>query len=199
MFRQQLPEPGLARTKPLRGAPTQQLEQFQAGSPRHLPKSAVDRPEAKGSQRGKRLLRRGLRGSRLGRRPHHPVSRWRSSLRPAQPQRNLRLPSRSAQLSARGGGSEPEAEEAAPAVIDSTLSAALLFVAADLEHRGYPFAGPVRRAAQAVKELEGRERAASNCPQCGRPVIRGERGRPKTFCSGRCRTRAWRNRDEMVR
>lgn len=56
---------------------------------------------------------------------------------------------------------------------ERSLSSALLFVADDLERRGYMFSGVIQRAARAVVELERQSQgpgAARTCPQCGEEV-----------------------------
>jgi hypothetical protein len=74
---------------------------------------------------------------------------------------------------------------------ERSLSSALLFVAQDLDNRAYAFAGVIRRAARALAELESRDVPdVGECPQCGGPVERAERGRSKVYCSARCRRRA---------
>ncbi len=78
------------------------------------------------------------------------------------------------------------------AVTERSLSAALSYVAADLDNRGYPFAGTVRRGARVVAELESQaaDTDVPRCPSCGGEVQRVPRGRPATYCSRRCRNRA---------
>jgi hypothetical protein len=75
---------------------------------------------------------------------------------------------------------------------DRSLSEALVFVAADLDKRRYPFAGVVRRAARAVAELQVQPSDAStrSCPMCGAEVARGDRGRPRIYCGRSCRNAA---------
>lgn len=70
------------------------------------------------------------------------------------------------------------------------LSRALTFVAADLDRKGYPFAGAVRQAARRMAEVEKGDRSDNPCPQCGGEVERSSRGRPKVYCTDRCRDRA---------
>jgi hypothetical protein len=74
---------------------------------------------------------------------------------------------------------------------DRSLSAALVFIANDLDGRQYPYAGAVRRAARQLALLEAQ--AGGNlptCPSCGAEVLRAARGRPRIYCSARCRHRA---------
>lgn len=79
----------------------------------------------------------------------------------------------------------------------SDLPAILAFVAADLEeeHPGYRYTGPIRQGARALREAEralaATEIAASACPCCGRAVSQPHTGRPRKFCTTRCRRRAY--------
>jgi hypothetical protein len=68
------------------------------------------------------------------------------------------------------------------------LATAILFVADDLERRGYPFAGAVRQAARRLTELEPLH-ATNGCELCGRPLDQKRFGRPRRWCSERCRKR----------
>ena len=77
----------------------------------------------------------------------------------------------------------------------SGLVKALLFVAQDLDNRAYPYSGTLRRAAQIIASLEAR--APEACPQCGETVEQPGRGRPRVYCSRKCRNRA-RYQSEIV-
>jgi hypothetical protein len=81
---------------------------------------------------------------------------------------------------------------------EHSLSAALVFVAEDLEQRLYPFAGVIRRAARELAELEGRSTSPTACPVCGEDVEQPAKGRARVYCSAKCRGRA-RNARLMVR
>ena len=67
----------------------------------------------------------------------------------------------------------------------------LLVLAEVLDRRGVLMAGVCRRGARALVEMSAMvgdvdERA---CPACGGEVTQLPRGRPKIFCSDRCRRR----------
>jgi predicted nucleic acid-binding Zn ribbon protein len=67
--------------------------------------------------------------------------------------------------------------------------ATLLWVASDLDRRSYPFAGAIRQGACRISELEAIAPAPDACERCGAPIDRKPRGRPRRFCSERCRRR----------
>jgi endogenous inhibitor of DNA gyrase (YacG/DUF329 family) len=69
------------------------------------------------------------------------------------------------------------------------LVAALLYVADDLDKRGYPLAGAVRQGARKLAEAEAIAPSVDACPGCGNPIPRNPRGRPRRWCSERCRKR----------
>ena len=52
-------------------------------------------------------------------------------------------------------------------------------------------AGLLTRGAQALAKA-ARDEQESACPQCGGQVAQLGRGRPRTYCSSRCRRKAWR-------
>lgn len=63
----------------------------------------------------------------------------------------------------------------------------LAYIAGDLDRRGYPYAGAVRRAARALLEVPDRDPAG--CRGCGTPLEQPATGRPRVWCSERCRRR----------
>jgi hypothetical protein len=67
------------------------------------------------------------------------------------------------------------------------LVAALLFVAEDLDRRGYALAGAVRQGARRVAELEALTPGPDGCKRCGKPLDQKPTGRPRQWCSERCR------------
>jgi hypothetical protein len=67
------------------------------------------------------------------------------------------------------------------------LARTLGYVAADLDARGYHAAGAVRRAARALLEVD--PATDGGCPGCGVEVPYQGRGRPRRWCSERCRRR----------
>jgi hypothetical protein len=70
------------------------------------------------------------------------------------------------------------------------LVSALLFVAEDLESRLYPYSGDaVRRGAVRIAELEAAAPTPGGCSRCGAPLDQKPRGRPRRYCSERCRRR----------
>ena len=99
-------------------------------------------------------------------------------------------------------GASPEAElparrrgrqaEAAVVVTPErrSLSALLSFIAEDRDTRLYPYAPVLRVAARELVAIEAR--APESCPMCGGEVQQSERGRPRVYCSSRCRKRAGR-------
>jgi ribosomal protein L37AE/L43A len=74
------------------------------------------------------------------------------------------------------------------------LAATLAFAASELEDRGYPYAGVVRQAVRRLRDLEAQvPKRDSTCPRCGREVLQPGRGRPRIYCSRRCRDSLRRN------
>jgi hypothetical protein len=72
------------------------------------------------------------------------------------------------------------------------LVSALLFIASDLEEkRAYPYSGAIRRAAARLQELEAVAPAGApdTCARCGKPLKQRSTGRPRKWCSERCRRR----------
>lgn len=67
----------------------------------------------------------------------------------------------------------------------------LLAIASDLEQRLYPFAGAVRHAAGLLKAAPPPP-APGVCQGCANPVATSARGRPRKWCSDRCRKAAGR-------
>lgn len=73
----------------------------------------------------------------------------------------------------------------------ATLAEVLLWVAQDLEERhAYQYAGAIRVAARQLTELEKCAPARGACEQCGARLDQKPLGRPRRFCSDRCRKRA---------
>jgi hypothetical protein len=72
------------------------------------------------------------------------------------------------------------------------LGRLLGLVAHDLDERGYPSAGIVRQAAVALLEDAMRQPSPQSlCPIDGLPVTQPAVGRPRKFCSDRCRRAHW--------
>jgi hypothetical protein len=69
----------------------------------------------------------------------------------------------------------------------ASLAEALLWVASDLDRRSYPFAGAIRQGARRISELEARAPANDGCKRCGKPLDQKPTGRPRQWCSERCR------------
>lgn len=67
------------------------------------------------------------------------------------------------------------------------LARHLAFVAGDLDQRHYPYAGVVRQAARLLAEQPAR--IADGCRGCGTPLKQPDTGRPRVWCSERCRRR----------
>lgn len=74
------------------------------------------------------------------------------------------------------------------------VSRALLVAADYLDERLIPVSGVVRRAARLLAQANVRQRATVEefaCPSCGGPMpASASRGRPRVFCSRRCRDAA---------
>jgi hypothetical protein len=67
----------------------------------------------------------------------------------------------------------------------------LLFVAQDLEERhAYQYAGAIRVAARRISELEATATLPDACERCGARLDQKPRGRPRRFCSERCRRKS---------
>jgi hypothetical protein len=91
------------------------------------------------------------------------------------------------------------------------LARQLALIASDLESRGYEHTGPLRQAARLLvgspddaHGLDDEQTAGEpRCGWCGGPLVRQARGRPRRWCSARCRRAAQRpkgrNVDEMAR
>lgn len=75
------------------------------------------------------------------------------------------------------------------------VSRRLLAIAADLDARLYPYTGPLRRAARLLATAPRRPEPGG-CRACGGPVVTSVRGRPRIYCSDRCK-RAVRKGTEM--
>ena len=65
---------------------------------------------------------------------------------------------------------------------DRTLGHVLSVIAHDLEQRGFPHSGPLRQAARRLFELE-----TDGCAICGDHLDQPPTGRPRKYCSKRCR------------
>jgi hypothetical protein len=75
--------------------------------------------------------------------------------------------------------------------VTARLAGILLWVAQDLEERhAYQYAGAVRQAARRIAELEATEPGPNVCERCGARLDQKPLGRPRKFCSERCRKRA---------
>lgn len=70
----------------------------------------------------------------------------------------------------------------------------LAWVAADLDARGYPFAGTVRRTARLLLTVVTGDTVAAGdvagCAGCGAALVQPATGRRRRWCSERCRSRA---------
>ena len=71
------------------------------------------------------------------------------------------------------------------------LASALAEFATDLDHRGYPYAGGLRQAAQLVATLDAGDQR--RCSHCRRPLDADAHAR-RRYCGDRCRHRAHRQR-----
>ena len=65
---------------------------------------------------------------------------------------------------------------------DLTLARVLGVLASDLEARGFPYSGPLRIAARRLFDLE-----TDRCNICAGPIEQAATGRPRKYCSKRCR------------
>ena len=67
----------------------------------------------------------------------------------------------------------------------------LLVLAEILDQRGVLMSGVCRRGARALIEMSTKvgDVDERDCPTCGAEITRLPRGRPKIFCSDRCRRR----------
>jgi hypothetical protein len=75
--------------------------------------------------------------------------------------------------------------------VTAKLAGILLWVAQDLEERhAYQYAGAVRQGARRIAELEATEPGPNECERCGARLDQKPLGRPRRFCSERCRKRA---------
>ena len=68
------------------------------------------------------------------------------------------------------------------------VSRLLVQAAADLDRRGLYHAGIMRQAARLLLEVP--EQSAGSCAGCGAPVTQAATGRPRKWCSERCRDAA---------
>lgn len=74
--------------------------------------------------------------------------------------------------------------------MSADLARLLATVAADLDAVGYPAAGVVRQGARALAQCgHNHNHQQDGCPGCGSEVPQAERGRPRVWCSQRCRDR----------
>jgi hypothetical protein len=70
------------------------------------------------------------------------------------------------------------------------LANQLSWIANHLEGLEYPFHGPVRQAAQHLKvetPEEPTEARPDACRRCHTPLVQKPTGRPRRYCSDRCR------------
>jgi len=76
-------------------------------------------------------------------------------------------------------------------LVTASLAEILAWVAQDLEERhAYQYAGAIRVAARRLIELEKVAPTPNTCEQCGARFDQKSLGRPRRFCSERCRKRA---------
>jgi hypothetical protein len=66
------------------------------------------------------------------------------------------------------------------------LARRLGYVAADLDRRGYVYAGVLRQAARVLLEVD---QDPPGCRGCGRPLDQPATGRRRRWCGERCRRR----------
>ena len=79
------------------------------------------------------------------------------------------------------------------------LSRLLALAAEGLAERGYPHAGLLRQAARQLLEdavvIDRFERQLAQppgvCAGCGRRITQAQTGRPRRYCSARCRRASW--------
>lgn len=64
------------------------------------------------------------------------------------------------------------------------LARTLVRVAGDLDRLGYAYAGVVRQGARALLDSNG---DSNGCRGCSAPLPYAGRGRPRVWCSERCR------------
>jgi ribosomal protein L37AE/L43A len=69
------------------------------------------------------------------------------------------------------------------------LVVTLLWLAEDLEKKHYPFSGAIRQGARRIAELEAIAPSPHGCRRCGKPLVQRSTGRPRVWCSERCRRR----------
>lgn len=68
------------------------------------------------------------------------------------------------------------------------LARLVLLVADDLDRKGYPATGPIRRYVRETRTtLAGAAPTPGCCPVCGELVVQPERGRRRVYCSATCR------------
>ena len=65
----------------------------------------------------------------------------------------------------------------------------LSYVAADLDRRGYSYAGAVRQGARLLLDLDTPPPEADGCVGCGQELEQPAKGRRRKWCSEACRTR----------
>ena len=80
------------------------------------------------------------------------------------------------------------------------LVRAALIAADDLEQRHhYPAVGVFRQLCRIVATLPDADEVPRCAgPGCGQPLTSSARGRPRTYCSTRCKTRASKQRQRKV-
>ena len=74
-----------------------------------------------------------------------------------------------------------------------SLISAVGYVVRHLESAEYRYVGVLRRVLRELVDVEPTVEPGAvkdACPQCGRPVKRATRGRPRVYCSDSCRHRA---------
>lgn len=80
---------------------------------------------------------------------------------------------------------------------DRQLAALGLWLADDLERRLETHSGIIRQLARRLVELSPRDKPPGGCPVCGQDVPENTRGRPRTYCSTRCKNAARSKVSEM--
>ena len=81
---------------------------------------------------------------------------------------------------------------------DRQLVRDLLEVADTLERRAFLGVGLLRRAARRLTELAAGAPGEADCPRCGGPIVQRRLGRPRRFCSDRCRWASKRPRNASL-
>jgi hypothetical protein len=72
----------------------------------------------------------------------------------------------------------------------TTVAHTVALIADDLDAKGYAWTGALRQAVRLLHTDDGRPR----CERCGQPLDVADTGRPRRFCTDRCRKAAARVR-----